>query len=89
MFLFLLDNEENDGFVEEAEFTFSRRGHFKLVRVGYIFYKREEGSGGRVAWHYQHYATPGIRCRVTAQTKRINSQEKVKVFGEHLHPKSH
>lgn len=82
--LFLLDSD----FVHEALFTFSRRGHFKLVQDGYTFHKRDSvnRTDGSVVWRCDNYRTPDVKCRAIAVSKRFDTRERVKFCGEHLHP---
>lgn len=76
------------GYVNEALFTFSRRGHFKLVHDGYTFHKRDSQTrtDGSVVWRCDLYRTPDIKCRALAVSKRFDSKEKVRFVGQHQHP---
>lgn len=79
--------------MDEALYTFSTRGQRKLVQDGYdnrsvyVFYNRDGSAtagNANIVWRCDHYLIS--RCKVTAITKRVNSQEKVQFYGTHNHP---
>lgn len=80
--------------MDEALFTFSRRGRLKLVQDGanqsvYTFYNRDgttTDNNNTVFWRCDHFYMPKINCRATAYTERVDSKERVRFVGKHNHP---
>lgn len=70
-------------FTEEAEFTLSRAGQFKLTHQNHGFYKHSVKPNGETFWRCDKYRIRN--CKVKAFTFKVGSKEMVKVFGSHMH----
>lgn len=69
-------------FKDEATFTISRMGHFKLAHDGFTYLKlRKVNDSTRWRCSRYHYS----KCRGKAITQKINSVEMVKAYGTHNH----
>lgn len=71
----------NTEFPEEATFTLSKKGHFKLINNGFCYIKFMK-SKNLTRWRCSKYA---LECKAKAITKKINSIEMVKVYNPHNH----
>lgn len=68
-------------FPEQATFTLSKKGHFKLMNNGFCYLKFKK-SKYLTRWRCSKYAS---ECKGKAVTKKINSIEMVKVYNPHNH----
>lgn len=76
-------------FTDEAVFTMTSRGRFKLVHNGYEYTERtgaryakrqEETKSWRCIRNRRYY------CKGKAITRQIGSKQMIHVYGEHDHP---
>lgn len=76
------------GFIEEATFTLSNRGQFKLIHDGYGYNKVNfSNASGITTWRCSLNQTyRDLKCYAKAYTKQVGSIQKVKKLGEHTHP---
>lgn len=77
-------------FMDEAEFTFSKRGFFHLIHDGYTFHKRDSQTNkqGSIVWRCDLYRAHKNKCKAVAFTKTFDCIDRVKFLGEHNHPPS-
>lgn len=78
-----------EGFDEEACFTLSMRGQFKLVHSGYGYTKMCVSSmSGITTWRCAlNQSYPHLKCRAKCYTRQVGIFQKVKQIGDHTHPK--
>lgn len=76
------DYSNDDEFVEEALFTFSKCGRTKLIKDDFKFYKRDVLRDGSIAWRCEKYKN---KCKASAVTNSFGEIQRVKFFGEHQH----
>lgn len=76
-----------EGFIYEATFTLSRRGHLKLVHDEYEYTKvRYSTSTGVTTWRCAlPHSFPQFKCDVKAFTQQTGSSHMAKIIGEHTH----
>lgn len=76
--------------MDEAEFTFSKRGFFHLIHDGYTFHKRDSQTNkqGSIVWRCDLYRAHKNKCKAVAFTKTFDCIDRVKFLGEHNHPPS-
>lgn len=71
-------------FKDEATFTMTSRGHFKLLHGGFEFIKNGINKRGDLT--YWHCSTKyKSHCKGKAQTRRIDTREMVRASGVHNH----
>lgn len=79
-----------EGFDEEATFTLSMRGQFKLVHGGFGYNKMCASiSSGITTWRCAlNQSYPHLKCRAKCYTRQFGVLQKVKQIGEHTHAKT-
>lgn len=75
------------GFDEEATFTLSARGQYKLIHDNYDYNKMNfSTASGITTWRCGlNQSYPYLKCRAKAHTKQVGSIQKVKVIEKHTH----
>lgn len=78
-----------EGYIEEACFTLSARGQFKLVHMGYGYTKMCVSSvTGITTWRCASNGSyPELKCRAKCYTRQVGVLQRVKSVGDHTHPK--
>lgn len=78
-----------EGYEEEACFTLSMRGQFKLVHLGYGYTKMCTSTmSGITTWRCAlNQSYPHLKCRAKCYTRQVGVFQKVKQIGDHTHPK--
>lgn len=69
-------------FNEEAVFTMSLRGRFKLLAHGFEFFQSKRKSG---ITYWRCAECNRLKCRGKAQSRQIGPKNMVKLYGEHNH----
>lgn len=75
------------GFDEEATFTLSNRGQFKLIHRSFGYNKMSVSmQSGITTWRCAlNQSYPDLKCKAKAYTKQFGSLQKVKIIGDHTH----
>lgn len=76
------------GFDEEATFTLSARGQFKLVHKEFGYNKMSDSTTtGMTTWRCAlNQSYPHFKCKCKAYTRKFGALQRVKIVGEHTHP---
>lgn len=76
------------GFIEEATFTLSNRGQFKLIHQGFGYNKMSISAvSGITTWRCSlNQSYPHLHCKAKAYTCQVGSTQRVKLSDEmHTH----
>lgn len=68
---------------DEATFTMTRAGKFKLLQGGYEFTKMKSNLQGHTIWKCSQKSR--LRCKGKAKTQQIDGREMVKLYDIHNH----
>lgn len=75
------------GFDEEATFTLSARGQFKLIHENFDYVKMSVSQTGITKWRCgKNQSFPHLKCKAKAETIEVGQIQKVKIIGTHTHP---
>lgn len=75
------------GSAEEAVFTVTDRGAFKLIKNGYTYTKstNTKRKSDYISWRCSLMKNHRYICKAKARTKKIGSIERVRFYDEHSH----
>lgn len=74
------------GFDDFAEFTFTSRGHRKLIHNQFYYNKSCETKTGKIDWRCAlSHSYPTLKCRAKAVTTIRDGYEMLKIVGQHTH----